>query len=62
MKNLVFGILLTVIGVVLYYLGFKDRMGSMERTLKVIVPATVIVVLGIQTILFSFFFSFGLVV
>jgi hypothetical protein len=32
-------------------------MGSMERTLKVIVPATVIVVLGIQTILFSFFFS-----
>lgn len=56
-RGVVLGFLFTIIGVILYYLGFKNEMGSSERILKVIVPAIVVVVLGIQTILFSFFFS-----
>ncbi|WP_339893735.1 glycosyltransferase family 2 protein [uncultured Algibacter sp.] len=56
-RGVILGFLFTLIGVALYYLGFKNEMDSMERTLKIIVPAIVVVVLGVQTILFSFFFS-----
>lgn len=56
-RGLILGFLLTIIGIIFYYLGLNYEMDTMERTLKIVVPAIVIVVLGIQTILFSFFFS-----
>ena len=56
-RGVILGVLFTILGVVLYYLGFKNDAGNMENILKTVVPAIVIVVLGIQTVLFSFFFS-----
>ncbi|SHJ16403.1 glycosyltransferase family 2 protein [Algibacter luteus] len=56
-RGVILGFFLTLIGVAIYYFGFKNNMESTERILKIIVPAIVVVVLGIQTILFSFFFS-----
>jgi glycosyltransferase involved in cell wall biosynthesis len=56
-RGVILGVLFTILGVVLYYLGFKNDAGNMGNILKTVVPAIVIVVLGIQTVLFSFFFS-----
>jgi MFS family permease len=56
-RGVVLGFILTLIGMALYYFGFKDNMETTEKILKIIVPAVVVVVLGMQTILFSFFFS-----
>tara|TARA_R110002049_G_scaffold116110_1_gene268461 strand:- start:23611 stop:24729 length:1119 start_codon:yes stop_codon:yes gene_type:complete len=55
-RGLLVGTALTVMGFVLYYLGFKENI-NLAQTLKTIVPATIIVALGIQLVLFSFFFS-----
>jgi len=56
-RGVILGILFMLVGIVLYYLGFKNNMATLEHILKIVVPAIVIAVLGIQTILFSFFFS-----
>ncbi|AUP81546.1 dolichol-P-glucose synthetase [Flavivirga eckloniae] len=55
-RGLIAGVLFTLLGVVLYYLGFKEEV-NIVSTIKTIVPATIVVALGIQLILFSFFFS-----
>lgn len=55
-RGLLAGLFFTLIGVLLYYHGFKNDLGIIYM-LKSIVPATIIMVLGIQLILFSFFFS-----
>jgi glycosyltransferase involved in cell wall biosynthesis len=55
-RGLIVGVLFTIIGLIMYYLGFNDEI-SLAQTLKTIVPATVVIALGIQFILFSFFFS-----
>lgn len=56
-RGVILGFLFTVVGVILYYFGLNNNMENLERTIKIIVPAIVVVILGIQTILFSFFFS-----
>lgn len=56
-KGLIFGLFLTFFGVFLYYLGFEKGIGSIENMLKITLPAVVVSVLGIQVVLFSFFFS-----
>ncbi|OEJ98981.1 dolichol-P-glucose synthetase [Flavivirga aquatica] len=55
-RGLLVGLFFTIIGFVLYYLGFKEGI-DINQTLKTIVPVTIVMVLGIQLILFSFFFS-----
>lgn len=55
-RGLIIGLLFVLIGFLLYYLGFMEDV-DIVSTIKNIVPATIIVVLGIQIILFSFFFS-----
>ena len=55
-RGLIIGALCTVVGVILCYIGIKDGI-TLVQTMKTLVPATVVVVLGIQLILFSFFFS-----
>lgn len=56
-RGVVLGFFFTVLGVVFYCFGFKNDIGNMENILKIVVPAIVVVVLGIQMILFSFVFS-----
>lgn len=56
-RGLILGFLFTLFGGFLYYLGFEKGIESMENMLKIIIPSIVIAVLGIQIILFSFFFS-----
>ena len=55
-RGLLLGVFFTLISIVLYYLSFNKGI-NIEQTLKTLVPATIIMVLGIQLILFSFFFS-----
>ncbi len=55
-RGLLLGTFFTLISIILYYLSFSEEI-NIERTLKTIVPATIIMVLGVQLILFSFFFS-----
>lgn len=56
-RGLVFGLFITVLGVLLYYLGFEKGTQNIENMLKITLPAVVVSVLGIQIVLFSFFFS-----
>ncbi|MDO5970926.1 glycosyltransferase family 2 protein [Flavivirga aquimarina] len=55
-RGLITGLLFILLGFVLYYLGFKEET-HIVLTIKTIVPATMVVALGTQLILFSFFFS-----
>ncbi len=55
-RGLLVGFFLSVIGVVVSYFAVKNYM-SVNDTLKIIIPATISIALGIQIILFSFFFS-----
>lgn len=55
-RGLFVGAIFTLAGMFFYYLGFKDEI-EMARILKTIVPATIVIAIGIQVILFSFFFS-----
>ncbi|MFV9552131.1 glycosyltransferase family 2 protein [Algibacter sp. PT7-4] len=55
-RGLIVGTICTCVGVFLYYLGFKEGI-TLVRILKTLVPATIVMVLGIQLVLFSFFFS-----
>lgn len=55
-RGLLVGSFLTFVSIVLYYMSF-NRGINIEQTLKTIVPATIVMVLGVQLILFSFFFS-----
>lgn len=56
-RGLIVGFLLTVLGIILYCKGFEEGIGSMENMHKIIIPSLVVTVLGIQIMLFSFFFS-----
>jgi len=55
-RGLVIGAALTLLGSVLLYTGFISEL-KIESTLKFIFPAIIAIALGIQIILFSFFFS-----
>jgi hypothetical protein len=55
-RGLLVGFLLAIVGIVLSYFAFKEN-ASIQQTLKTIIPATISVALGIQLMLFSFFFS-----
>jgi len=55
-RGLILGGCMTVLGAVLLYYGFSSEL-KIESTLKLIFPAIIVVALGIQVILFSFFFS-----
>ena len=55
-RGLVIGAALTLLGSVLLYIGFISEV-KIESTLKFIFPAIIAIALGIQIILFSFFFS-----
>ena len=62
-KGIVIGFLFTIIGIILSIFGFsiwsKENFGPLNvtETLRIIIPAVSIIVIGIQIILFSFFFS-----
>lgn len=62
-KGIVIGFLFTIIGIILSIYGFsiwsKENFGPLNvtETLRIIIPAVSIIVIGIQIILFSFFFS-----
>ena len=62
-KGIVIGFLFTIIGIILSINGFtiwsKENFGPLNvtETLRIIIPAVSIIVVGIQIILFSFFFS-----
>ena len=55
-RGLLVGFILTIVGAVLSYKGFTANNGMVDN-LKLIIPATISVALGIQLMLFSFFFS-----
>lgn len=55
-RGLLAGFIIAVMGVILFYYGFKIDT-EIEQTLKIIIPATIFFAIGIQFILFSFFFS-----
>ena len=55
-RGLVIGAALTLLGSVLLYTGFISEL-KIESTLKFIFPGIIAIALGIQIILFSFFFS-----
>lgn len=55
-RGLIGGVLFTLISVLYMYFGFQESIG-LEQILKVLVPAAIAMVLGVQIILFSFFFS-----
>lgn len=55
-RGLLVGFFLTIVSIVVYYFSF-DENTNIEQILKTVVPATIVLVLGIQLILFSFFFS-----
>ena len=55
-RGLVIGATLTLLGSVLLYTGFISEL-KIESTLKFIFPGIIAIALGIQIILFSFFFS-----
>jgi glycosyltransferase involved in cell wall biosynthesis len=62
-KGLIIGTILTIIGIVLSIYGFSiwsgNNYGSLEtrKTLRIIIPAITTIIIGIQIILYSFFFS-----
>ena len=62
-KGIIIGFLFTIIGIILSIYGFsiwsKENFGPLNvtETLRIIIPAVSIIVIGIQIILFSFFFS-----
>ncbi|WP_329806558.1 glycosyltransferase family 2 protein [Flavobacterium facile] len=62
-KGIVIGFLFTIIGIILSIFGFsiwsKENFGPLNvtETLRIIIPAVSIIVIGIEIILFSFFFS-----
>lgn len=56
-RGLIIGFLITFVGIIFYYIGFKEEVETFNRILKIIVPSITIIVLGVQIILFSFFFS-----
>jgi glycosyltransferase involved in cell wall biosynthesis len=62
-KGLIFGFILVFIGVILSVKGFADWNGNNfgnlnpSNTLRIIIPAVITILLGIQVILFSLFFS-----
>ncbi len=55
-RGLLVGVLFMIIGAILSYFGFENNT-STEGKLKMLIPGVVSLVLGIQLILFSFFFS-----
>lgn len=55
-RGLLAGFFITILGLILSYFGFESTL-KIEETLKIIVPATIAIALGVQIILFSFFFS-----
>jgi glycosyltransferase involved in cell wall biosynthesis len=55
-RGLISGGLLTLLGSVLLYFGFSSNL-KIESTLLFIFPAIIAIALGVQIILFSFFFS-----
>lgn len=55
-RGLISGSCLTLLGSILLYYGFSSEL-RIESTLKLIFPAIIVIALGIQVILFSFFFS-----
>ncbi len=62
-KGLILGFITTLIGVILSIYGLllwsKNNYGALEvqTTLRIIIPAVTIIIIGVQIILFSFFFS-----
>lgn len=62
-KGLVVGLLLVIAGIVLSFLAYSDwqalRFGDIENTsmFRTVIPAVTLMLLGIQVILFSLFFS-----
>lgn len=62
-KGIIIGFLFTISGIILSIYGFsiwsKENFGALNvtKTLRIIIPAVSIIVIGIQIILFSFFFS-----
>ena len=62
-KGLILGFLITIAGIALSILGVSlwadNQYGSLEvqTTLRIIIPAVTLIIIGIQIILFSFFFS-----
>jgi len=62
-KGLILGFITTLIGVVLSIYGLslwsKNNYGALEvrTTLRIIIPAVTTIIIGVQIILFSFFFS-----
>jgi glycosyltransferase involved in cell wall biosynthesis len=62
-KGLILGFLITIAGIALSVLGLSlwadNHYGSLEvrTTLRIIIPAVTLIIIGIQIILFSFFFS-----
>jgi hypothetical protein len=62
-KGLILGFFTTLIGVILSIYGFsiwsKENYGVLEvqTTLRIIIPAVTTIIIGVQIILFSFFFS-----
>jgi hypothetical protein len=62
-KGIIIGFLFTIIGIILSIYGFsiwsKENFGQLNvtKTLRIIIPAVSIIVIGIQIFLFSFFFS-----
>lgn len=55
-RGLVLGVCIAVLGSVLLYYGFTSEF-KIESTLKLIFPAIITIAIGLQIILFSFFFS-----
>lgn len=55
-RGLLVGLFITIIGVVMAILGLKD-ISNLEDSLRIIIPGAIAIALGIQMILFSFFFS-----
>jgi glycosyltransferase involved in cell wall biosynthesis len=62
-KGLIVGILLLILGLILSYYGLsvwrESNFGTLKpsSTFRIIIPAVFIILLGIQTVLFSLFFS-----
>ncbi len=62
-KGLILGTLMIVLGIGLTVYGFSiwsnQQYGPLEssKTLRIIIPAVTVMILGVQTILYSFFFS-----
>ncbi|GGZ81637.1 glycosyltransferase family 2 protein [Algibacter mikhailovii] len=55
-RGLLSGLLISISGILLYGFGFQKDL-DIYQVLSIVVPATIIIVMGVQVILFSFFFS-----